>query len=147
MRFAQLVFRLPDVNPGALFFTDCLQRSLAGNAPFPPLAEMLAVQPCQGVAEGVSLVPFACSVLEGADYHMPALQDNGTRPRKHRPSITSCDDVFAPIGVKIREATGLEASEPFFPEATWMTSRAPFPGKHSNSRVLVTANSFEERCT
>ena len=54
---------------------------VSGNAPFPPLAEMLAAQPCEGVAEKVSLVPLACSVLEGADYSRPSLQVNGTWPR------------------------------------------------------------------
>ena len=43
-------------------------RHLAGNAPFPPLAEMPIAQPCERVAGKVSLVPLACSVLEGADY-------------------------------------------------------------------------------
>ena len=82
MRFSQLVFRLPDVNPGALFLTDCLQRSLAGNAPFLPVAEMLTAQPCQAVAEKVSLVPLAYSVVEAAAHSRHTLQTNGTRPRK-----------------------------------------------------------------
>ena len=102
---------------------------MTGNARFPPVAEMTTAQPCDGVAEKVSLVPLTSSVSEGADYSRPAIQGNGTRPRKHRPSITSCDDVFVPICVTIRKATGLEASGPFLPGATWMSSRAPFPGK------------------
>ena len=53
----------------------------AENAPFPPLAEMPTDQPCQWVAEKVSLVPLACSVSEGVDYSRPSLQVNGTRPR------------------------------------------------------------------
>ena len=101
-------------------------RPLAENARFPPLAEMLTASPCQGVAEKVSLDPFACSESEGADYSRPALQANGTRPRKRRPSITSRADSFAPIGAKIRKATGLEASGPFLSGAKWRTCMAPF---------------------
>ena len=39
---------------GGVFLPECPQRSLVGNAPFPPLAEMLICQPCEGVAEKVS---------------------------------------------------------------------------------------------
>ena len=53
-------------------------RHLAGNAPFPPVAERLTCQPCEGMAEKVSLVPLACSVSEDADYNVPALHANGT---------------------------------------------------------------------
>ena len=53
----------------------------AENARFPPLAEIPTAQPCQWVAEKVSLVPLACSVSEGVDYSRPSLQVNGTRPR------------------------------------------------------------------
>ena len=73
--------RLPDVNPGAVFLPEYPQRSLAKNARFPPLAEIPTAQPCQWVAEKVSLVPLACSVSEGVDYSRPSLQVNGTRPR------------------------------------------------------------------
>ena len=40
--------------PGGCFLPECPQRSVAGNAPFPPLAEMLTAYPCQRVAEKVS---------------------------------------------------------------------------------------------
>ena len=66
------ICRWPDVPTG---------RRLAGNARISPLAEMPIAQPCQRVAEKVSLDPFACSVSEGADYSRPSLQVNGTRPR------------------------------------------------------------------
>ena len=74
-------------------FTLLLAGHLAGNAPFPPLAEMPTAQPCQRAAEKVSLVPFACSVPEGADDSRPALQTNGIRPIKNsslksRPAMT-----------------------------------------------------------
>ena len=55
---------------------------LAGNAPFPPVAEKPTAQPCDGVAEKVSLHQFAYSVSEGSDHSRPALQADGTRPRK-----------------------------------------------------------------
>ena len=55
-------------------------RHQAENAPFPPLAEMPTDQPCDGVAEKVSLVPFACSVLEGAGQSRHTLHANGTSP-------------------------------------------------------------------
>ena len=58
-------------------------RRLAGNAPFPPVAEMLTSQPCQWVAEKVSLVPFACSVLEAVGQSRHTLHANGT-PGKRR---------------------------------------------------------------
>ena len=60
------------------------RRHRAENAPFPLLAEMLTAQPYQGMADRVSLVPFACSVLEGADDSRHVLQANGTRPTKQR---------------------------------------------------------------
>ena len=61
------------------------QASLAGmktakNAPFPPLAETLTVQPCQAVAEKVSLVPLVCSVLEAVGQSRHPLHANGTSP-------------------------------------------------------------------
>ena len=55
-------------------------RHLAGNAPFPPLAEMLKAQPCDRVAEKVSLDPLACSVLEAAGQSRHTLHANGTSP-------------------------------------------------------------------
>ena len=79
---------------------------------------MLAAQPCEEVAEKVSLVTFACSVLEGASHSRYMQQANGARPRKRRPSITSCADVFASIGVKIRETirpSGWRPLERFYP--------------------------------
>ena len=54
----------------------------AENAPFLPVAEMLTAQPCQAVAEKVSLVPLAYSVVEAAGHSRHTLQTNGTRPRK-----------------------------------------------------------------
>ena len=42
---------------------------------------MQTAQPCPGMAEKVSLLSFACTVLEGADYSTPSPQVNGTRPR------------------------------------------------------------------
>ena len=96
---------------------------------------MPTAQPCQGMAEKVSLLSFACTVLEAADNSRPALRANGTRPRKHTPSITSRDDAFTPLGAKSRKATGLEASGPFLPGVTWITSRAPFPRERREAGV------------
>ena len=47
-------------------------RRLAGNAPFPPLAEMLICQPCQGVAEKVSR-------LQASENDGPGLAERGCR--------------------------------------------------------------------
>ena len=55
-------------------------RRLAGNAPFPPVAERLICQPCDGMAEKVSLDPLACSVLEAAGQSRRTLHANGTYP-------------------------------------------------------------------
>ena len=59
-----------------------VERHLAGNAPFPPLAETLTAQPCQGVVEKVSLFPFTCNVLEGADNSRHTLQANENRQNR-----------------------------------------------------------------
>ena len=65
-------------NSRLLNVTAC--RHLAGNARFTPLAEMLTTQPCQGVAEKVSLVPWARSGLEGAGQGGHTQYPNGISP-------------------------------------------------------------------
>ena len=49
---------------------------MAENTPFPPVAETLTVQPCQGVAEKVSLLLFAYCVFEGTDQSRHTLHAN-----------------------------------------------------------------------
>ena len=53
---------------------------LAQNARFPPVAEMPTAQPCEWVAEKVSLAQLACSVLEAAGQGRHTLHANGTYP-------------------------------------------------------------------
>ena len=54
----------------------CRFTTEAKNAPFPPLAEMPIAQPCQGVAEKVSLLLFAYCVFEGTDQSRHTLHAN-----------------------------------------------------------------------
>ena len=50
------------------------------NARFSPLAKMLTAQPCQGVAEKVSLPQFVCSVSRAAGQGRHPLHANGSSP-------------------------------------------------------------------
>ena len=86
-------------------------RHQAENAPFPPLAEILAAQPCEGMAEKVSMVPFTCSVFQGADDSRHTLHANGT-PMSFTNLLRECRYIV-PVGgmfFRVEQCTSMTRS-------------------------------------